>query len=93
MIRSVIRCVSSFKVLINTVINMTHKNTALKSVTQSGTIRSERSSHFSQITSVAEVSSSQSTEIRDEQSLLSVKKVTYSDLITAVKELQKGHKN
>ena len=93
MIRSVIRRVDSSEVLINTVINMIHKNIALKSVTQLRTTRSERPLHFSQTTPVAEVSLSQSTEMRDKQSFLSVKEVIYSDLITAVKELQKRCKN
>ena len=72
---------------------MTHKSTALKSVTQSETTRSERHLHSQQTTFTAEADLSQSTETENEQPLLSVKKMIYSDLVTAVKELQKGHRD
>ncbi len=57
---------------------MAHNSTTLKSQTQKG--------------KAAEASSFCQHELNEEEPLLSVEEVIYSDLATAVKELQKGGK-
>ena len=58
---------------------MTHESTALHD--------------FAQKEKVAEISSFCLHELNEEEVHLTVKRVTYSDLITAIKKLQKRHKN
>ena len=72
---------------------MAHDSAASLSVAHKGTTRSEQPLPFKKTTPTAEASTSQQPEMEDEEEAhLTVKGATYSDLTTAIKELQKGGK-